>query len=174
MRLYLQSQMVSRALRFWMVIHSISFAHASNCSACTRACPFKEWMDIGPAEMLQRTVAGAGAQVVQSRGIWLCTDCRACSRACPARIDVGAFVEALRREALASGARADARIAGMHELLTRAAVQEGRLREGRFFLAMRFKHRSPFPRGALALALAVKGKFGRLFSPAPRRTGGDG
>ena len=146
----------------------------TDCLSCTEVCPFREVMDVAPAQMVRRTVRDGCDEVLRSRGIWLCTDCRACSRACPAAIDVGAFIEALRRDAHRMAARANEPIEVMHVLLTDEATEAGRVRHGRLFLSMTFKHKGKFPRGGLALALAVKGKFGRVFGgrrPSRREEG---
>lgn len=139
-------------------------ARCTDCLACSEACPFREAMDLAPADIVRRVADGSTSEAVASQAIWLCTDCRACTKACEQGIDVAGLFEALRREAFTRTVRGDERIAALHERVTRAAVRDGRLREGRLFLAMTRRHRAPFPRGALALALFIKGKFGRILS----------
>ena len=138
----------------------------TNCLDCSEVCPFREAMDLKPADVVRRVADGPIGEAAASRGIWLCTDCRACTKACPVGIDVAALFETLRREASTrpanGGTRGDERIAALHEYVTLMAARNGRFREGRLFLAMRRRHRSPFPRGGLALALLIKGKFGRI------------
>jgi len=134
----------------------------TNCLDCSAVCPFREAMDLKPADVVRRAGDGAIGEAVASRGIWLCTDCRACTKACSVGIDVAALFEALRREAFARSLRGEKSIAALHEHVTQAGVRDGRLREGRLFLAMRRGNRASFPRGGLALALLVKGKFGRI------------
>ena len=142
------------------LVNAYGLERCTDCLACTTACPFGESMDVSPASMVRRTIESGVEEIVGLRAIWLCTDCRACSRACPVGIDVGAFVEALRREAFTRGAAADEPVRTLHVLRAAEALDEGRVREARIFLKTR---RSGFPRAALAMALALKGKLGRLF-----------
>ena len=70
------------------------------------------------------------------------------------------MVEALRREAFARGTAADEPIRKLHALRAAEVRKAGRVREARVFARTR---RWGFPRGSLALALALKSKLGRLF-----------
>ena len=142
------------------VVSVLELGRCTDCLSCTQACPFADGMDVVPASLVRRAVESGIDELIRARAIWLCTDCRACSRACPVRIDVGALVEALRREAFARGKAADEPIRKLHALRAAEVREAGRVREARVFSRTR---RWGFPRGSLALALALKSKLGRLF-----------
>jgi len=146
---------------------TFGLARCTNCLACTQVCPFGPSMERPPAAIVQHALAQPWQTSLAWRDIWLCSSCGACTRSCPVDIDVEAFLEALRREAVIAG-QGIGNIARYQRLFVTQARRFGRLREGRILLMMRFRRGTPFPRRGLSLALLVKGKWGKLFGRSPK------
>jgi heterodisulfide reductase subunit C len=74
-----------------------------HCSCCSGGCPFSQAMDYLPNQVIRMAQLGMKQEVLACSAIWICVGCHTCSIQCPMAIDMAAFMDALRQEAIAEG-----------------------------------------------------------------------
>lgn len=75
-----------------------------HCNCCSSGCPFAQAMDYLPNQVIRMVQLGMKSEVLTCSSIWICVGCHTCSVQCPMSIDMAAFMDALRQEALAQKA----------------------------------------------------------------------
>lgn len=72
------------------------------CGKCSAGCPFAEFMDVLPAEVMRRLQLGDEG-VLEAESPWVCASCLACQVRCPKGVDIAKVMEALRLLSLRKG-----------------------------------------------------------------------
>ena len=72
-----------------------------HCNCCSGGCPFSQAMDYLPNQVIRLVQLGMKPEALSCSSIWICVGCHTCSVQCPMAIDMAAFMDALRQEALA-------------------------------------------------------------------------
>lgn len=73
------------------------------CGKCSGGCPMARSMDLGPRGVMRCVQTGSLKQILESDTIWLCSGCYACVDRCPHDVNVPAFIEEARYEAMRLG-----------------------------------------------------------------------
>ncbi len=66
------------------------------CGNCSSGCPFVDYMDLTPNQVLRLAQFGQIERILASETIWVCSTCLQCSTRCPKGIDVAKLMEAFR------------------------------------------------------------------------------
>lgn len=74
-----------------------------HCNCCSGGCPFSQAMDYFPNQVIRLVQLGMMHEALTCSSIWICVGCHTCSIQCPMAIDMAAFMDALRQEAITSG-----------------------------------------------------------------------
>jgi len=74
-----------------------------HCGCCSGGCPFSQAMDYLPNQIIRMAQLGMKHDVLTCSTIWICVGCHTCSVQCPMAIDMAAFMDALRQQAIAEG-----------------------------------------------------------------------
>lgn len=74
-----------------------------HCNCCSGGCPFSQSMDYFPNQVIRLAQLGMKQEALTCSTIWICVGCHTCSIQCPMAIDMAAFMDALRQDAIASG-----------------------------------------------------------------------
>lgn len=72
------------------------------CGKCSAGCPFAEFMDILPSEVIRRLQLGDEG-VLSAESPWFCASCLACQVRCPKGVDIAKMMEAIRLLSLRKG-----------------------------------------------------------------------
>ncbi len=72
------------------------------CGKCSAGCPFADYMDALPNQVL-RLVQLGDASVLKLSAPWVCASCLACTVRCPKGVDIAKTMEALRLLSLRRG-----------------------------------------------------------------------
>ena len=73
------------------------------CGKCSGGCPMANGMDLKPRGIMRCAQVGALDTILNSNTIWLCSGCYACVDRCPHDVNVPAFIEEARYEAMRQG-----------------------------------------------------------------------
>ncbi len=66
------------------------------CGKCTAGCPFAEYMDRVPHQIVRLAQLGLIPDLIECEAIWYCATCFTCESRCPVAIDIAALAEAVR------------------------------------------------------------------------------
>ncbi|UCG90838.1 MAG: 4Fe-4S dicluster domain-containing protein [candidate division WOR-3 bacterium] len=66
------------------------------CGRCTAGCPFAEFMDAPPNQVIRFIQLGLKDDVLQAHGPWFCAACLVCQTRCPRGVDIPRLMEAVR------------------------------------------------------------------------------
>ena len=66
------------------------------CGRCTAGCPFANFMDAPPNQVIRFMPLGLKDDVLDSQGPWLCAACLVCQTRCPRGVDIPRLMEAVR------------------------------------------------------------------------------
>jgi len=66
------------------------------CGRCTAGCPFANFMDAPPNQVIRFMQLGLKDDVLDSQGPWLCAACLVCQTRCPRGVDIPRLMEAVR------------------------------------------------------------------------------
>ena len=73
------------------------------CKRCTNGCPFVEYFDIPPHELMRRLQFGQDEACLTAKTTWLCASCQTCNTRCPQDIDVAHIFDIVKIEAQERG-----------------------------------------------------------------------
>lgn len=73
------------------------------CGKCTGGCPMADAMDLKPRGIMRCVQVGSLNRILESDTIWLCSGCYACVDRCPHDVNIPAFIEEARYEAMRRG-----------------------------------------------------------------------
>ncbi len=73
------------------------------CQRCTNGCPFAEFFDIPPHELIRRLQFGQDDVCLTAKTTWLCAACQTCNTRCPQDIDVARVFDIVKIEAQERG-----------------------------------------------------------------------
>ena len=73
------------------------------CKRCTNGCPFVEYFDIPPHELMRRLQFGQDDICLTAKTTWLCASCQTCNTRCPQDIDVAHIFDIVKIEAQERG-----------------------------------------------------------------------
>ncbi len=73
------------------------------CVKCTNGCPFSEYFDWQPNQIMRALQLGQEELVLTAQTPWLCASCQTCATRCPQDLDITTIMEFLTREALERG-----------------------------------------------------------------------
>jgi heterodisulfide reductase subunit C2 len=73
------------------------------CKCCSGGCPFSDFMDYKPNQILRLVQLGMKKEVLECATIWICVGCHTCSMECPTGIDMAALNDGLRQMARKEG-----------------------------------------------------------------------
>lgn len=76
------------------------------CQRCTNGCPFVEYFDIPPHELMRRLQFGQDDVCLSAKTTWLCASCQTCNTRCPQDIDVAHIFDIVKIEAQERGLKA--------------------------------------------------------------------
>lgn len=74
-----------------------------HCNCCSGGCPFSQAMDYLPNQVIRMAQLGMKQEILNCSSIWICVGCHTCSVQCPMAIDMAAFMDAVRQEAMDEG-----------------------------------------------------------------------
>ena len=66
------------------------------CGKCTASCPAYDEMEYHPHQFVDMVESGRIAELMNSRGIYLCLSCFACVERCPRNVEPAKLIEAVR------------------------------------------------------------------------------
>ncbi len=66
------------------------------CLKCTSGCPFTEYMDYYPHQVMLLAKLRLFDQILKSKTLWICASCLACTARCPRDLDPAKVMEGLR------------------------------------------------------------------------------
>ena len=66
------------------------------CGKCTASCPAYDEMEYHPHQFVDMVESGRIAELMNSRGIYLCLSCFACVERCPRSVEPANLIEAVR------------------------------------------------------------------------------
>ena len=66
------------------------------CGRCTAGCPFAEFMDVPPNQVIRFIQLGLKDDVLHAQGPWFCAACLVCQTRCPRGVDIPRLMEAVR------------------------------------------------------------------------------
>lgn len=67
------------------------------CGKCTASCPAYDEMEYHPHQFVDMVESGRIAELMNSRGIYLCLSCFACVERCPRNVKPGKIIDAARQ-----------------------------------------------------------------------------
>jgi len=70
------------------------------CGNCSSACPFSQWMDYTPRQIIYLSKEGFKKEVLSSFTPWLCASCYTCRSECPKEIKITDIMYAIKRKAI--------------------------------------------------------------------------
>jgi heterodisulfide reductase subunit C len=153
------------------------------CRKCTAGCPVAEHMDFMP-NAIHRMIQYGDRSILGSSTIWLCVGCETCAVRCPNDIATSAVLDALKREAAASGIRSrEKSVIALHKSFLAGVQKRGRMHELSLILDIRLKSGGLFNDLKLGIKMFRRGKLSlfpkkiknkqmlrNLFEKARRRT----
>lgn len=104
-------------------------AECRQCGKCTASCPFSEFMDIMPRQILRYAQLSQLDAALAANTSWICAACHVCSCRCPQDIDIAALMEALRQEATRRGKIAVKEVDLFNRLFLKTVKMFGRSHE---------------------------------------------
>ncbi len=128
------------------------------CGKCTAGCPVAFAMDYPPRQIIRLLQLGLVQEALQADSIWICASCEVCSARCPRNVDIAALMDALRREALATGKITDKKVAAFNEGFLGGVKNFGRSFEAGILLYHNLKTAQPFKDMELGLPMMKRGK----------------
>lgn len=66
------------------------------CGKCSASCPAYDEMEYHPHQFVDMVETGRVAELMNSRGIYLCLSCFACVERCPRNVEPAKLIEAVR------------------------------------------------------------------------------
>lgn len=66
------------------------------CLKCTAGCPFTDYMDYYPHQVMLLAKLRLFDKILQSKTLWICASCLACTARCPRDLDPARVMEGLR------------------------------------------------------------------------------
>ena len=66
------------------------------CGTCSASCPFSQFMDYSPREIIRMIQVGLDDEVLNSYTIWLCASCFSCAVRCPRGINITDIMQRLK------------------------------------------------------------------------------
>lgn len=135
------------------------------CGICSSSCPFSEYLEVKPHQVIRLAILGMRDRVIGSRTIWICSTCFTCNARCPQGVNVANVMFAMKNVA----ARERGAPEGLVELI-RKIYDSGRSgdvtdleEEDRKFLGI-----PPTPRADVAATQRLLGRTSlrRLFQEA--------
>ena len=66
------------------------------CLKCTAGCPFVNYMDYYPHQIMLYARMRMFDRIAQSKTLWICASCLACSSRCPRDLDPAQVMEGIR------------------------------------------------------------------------------
>jgi len=73
------------------------------CKRCTNGCPFVEYFDIPPHELIRRLQFGQDDICLSAKTTWVCASCQTCNTRCPQGVDVAHIFDIVKIEAQKRG-----------------------------------------------------------------------
>lgn len=132
------------------------------CGKCSAGCPVAFAMDYPPRQIIRLLQLGLAQEALQADSIWICASCDVCSARCPRNVDIASLMDALRREALATGKITDRRVAAFNEGFLGGVKNFGRSYEAGILLYHNLKTGQLFKDLELGLPMMQRGKVGML------------
>jgi heterodisulfide reductase subunit C len=83
------------------------------CGICTSSCPFSEYLEVKPHQVIRFAILGMRDHALGSKTIWACSTCFSCSVRCPQGVNVADVMFAMKNIA----AREKGAPAGLVELI---------------------------------------------------------
>ena len=97
------------------------------CKCCSGGCPFSDFMDYLPNQLIRLVQLGMKKEVLGCSTIWICVGCHTCSMECPQAIDMAAVNDALRQMAREDGyTPGEPDILAFHEEVMNSIYRHGR------------------------------------------------
>ena len=68
-----------------------------HCGKCSAACPFTEWMDVLPDQIIRNIQLGR-IEEIETMTPWICASCFACMATCPMGVDISKLMNAVKEK----------------------------------------------------------------------------
>lgn len=108
------------------------------CKCCSGGCPFSDFMDYLPNQVIRLIQLGLKEEVLGCATIWICVGCHTCSMECPVGIDMAAVNDGLRQMCREAGRKpAEPDIMAFHKEVTHSIHRYGRTHK--LEIMMRYK-----------------------------------
>ena len=109
-----------------------------HCKTCSGGCPFSEYMNYFPNQIIRLVQLGMKQAALTSSAIWICVGCNTCSTQCPQAIDMAAVMDALRQTAMKEGVpAAEPHVLDFHREVMNSIRRHGRTHK--LEIMMRYK-----------------------------------
>ena len=152
-----------KADRFLKVVGHLSRQNVNrcwHCWTCGGGCPFSEYMDLLPNQVIRLVQMGLAEKALACRTIWLCVGCHTCSGQCPNSIDVAAVMDALRQLALGQGVVApETDIYRFHKYIYQSIQRHGRLNKLEAMIQFKVGKGDIFSDVSAGLKMLTRGKL---------------
>ena len=142
------------------------------CVKCTSGCPFGDFFDWQPHQIMRAVQLGQEDVALNSKAIWICAACQTCTTRCPQGIDIAGVMEFLTQEARRRGIEPKVpEVAIFNKAFLREVDIWGRAYELGLIAEMNIRTGKPFEGVDLGIRMIQKGKikFVPTFVRPPRK-----
>lgn len=147
----------------------INIGYCWQCKSCAGGCPFAEFMDYHPNQLIRLVQLGMKKTVLASSTIWICVGCNTCSAQCPQAIDMNTVMDALRQAAIKEGAViAEPDIFKFHKEVVGSIYRYGRIHKLELMMRYNLSRRNLFGDFKVGLRMLKKRKLAFLPSKVRR------
>jgi heterodisulfide reductase subunit C len=150
-------------------VSDVNIDYCWQCKACAGGCPFSEFMDYHPNQLIRLVQLGMKKTALESSTIWICVGCNTCSAQCPQGIDMSNFMDALRQAAIKEGAAiAEPDVLKFHKEVVNSIYRYGRIHKLELMMRYNLSRRNPFGDFKVGLRMLKKRKLPFLPSKVRR------
>ena len=147
----------------------INLGYCWQCKTCAGGCPFAEFMDYHPNQLIRLVQLGMKDVALASSTIWICVGCNTCSAQCPQSIDMSNVMDALRQMAIKEGkAIAEPDILKFHKEVMNSIYRYGRIHKLELMMRYNLSRRNLFGDFKVGLRMLKKRKLALLPSKVRR------
>ncbi len=147
----------------------VNIGHCWQCKSCAGGCPFSEFMDYHPNQLIRLVQLGMKKTALESSTIWICVGCNTCSAQCPQAIDMSNFMDALRQTAIKEGmVIAEPDVLKFHKEVVNSIYRYGRIHKLELMMRYNISRRNPFGDFKVGLRMLQKRKLPLLPSKVRR------
>lgn len=130
------------------------------CKCCTGGCPFSDFMDYHPNQLLRMVQLCFKEEVLKSSVIWICVGCNTCSKECPQSVDMPAVMDSLREIAIQEGVQVgEPDILNFHREVLNSIQRYGRTHKLEIMMRYKLRKRDWFSDMNVGLKMLSKRKL---------------